>query len=47
MNTVLYSFLVSGLAGLSTLFGCVCLFFKRRDNRILTGALGFVIRWIS
>ena len=41
MNTVLYSFLVSGLAGLSTLFGCVCLFFKRRDNRILTGALGF------
>lgn len=29
MNTVFYSFFVSGLAGLSTLLGCFCFFFQK------------------
>ncbi len=41
MDTTTYSFLVSGLAGLSTLIGCIFLFVKNKDKRILIGSLGF------
>ena len=41
VDTTTYSFLVSGLAGLSTLIGCIFLFVKNKDKRILIGSLGF------
>lgn len=41
MNSVLYSFVVSGLAGLSTMLGCFCLFFHKSNQKILVGSLSF------
>lgn len=41
MSTTVYSFLISGLAGLSTIIGCLFLLLKKQDNRILIGSLGF------
>ena len=41
MNTVFYSFFVSGLAGLSTLLGCFCLFFQKSNQKVLIGSLSF------
>lgn len=41
MNQVAYSLLVSALAGLSTMFGSIFIFFKRTDKRILIASLAF------
>lgn len=41
MNIVYYSFLVSGFAGLSTMIGCIFLFFKRGSKKILISSLSF------
>lgn len=41
MNIVYYSFLVSGFAGLSTLIGCIFLFFKRGNQKVLISSLAF------
>lgn len=41
MNTTIYSFLVSGFAGLSTLLGCFFLFGHKKHETILIGSLGF------
>ena len=41
MSTTTYSFVVSGLAGLSTLIGCLFLFFKNQKKGVLIGSLGF------
>lgn len=41
MGKVLYSLLVSALAGLSTMFGSVFIFFKGTDKKILISSLAF------
>lgn len=41
LNNIAYSFLVSSLAGLSTLLGSFLIFFKKTDNKILAGSLSF------
>lgn len=41
MDNVSYSFLVSTLAGLSTMLGSFLIFIKKADNRILAGSLAF------
>lgn len=41
MDNVSYSFLVSSLAGLSTLLGSFLIFFPQKDNKILAGSLSF------
>lgn len=41
MSNVAYSLLVSALAGLSTMFGSIFIFFKRTDKKILISSLAF------
>ena len=42
MNNVLFSFICSTLAGLSTLLGGIMIFFTKRENqKIITSALAF------
>lgn len=41
MNSITYAFLVSGLAGLSTMLGTILIFFKKRGNNILIASLAF------
>ena len=41
MNHVLYSFLISSLAGLSTMIGTILIFFNKTSNKILVGSLSF------
>lgn len=41
MDNISYSFLVSSLAGLSTMFGSFLIFFKKTDHKILSGSLSF------
>jgi len=41
LNNVEYSFLISFLAGISTLLGCFLIFFKKTSNKILIGSLAF------
>ena len=41
MNHILYSFLISSLAGLSTMIGTILIFFNKTSNKILVGSLSF------
>lgn len=41
MSNVEYSFLISSLAGLSTLLGSFLIFFNKTSNKILSGSLSF------
>ena len=41
MNHVLYSFIISSLAGLSTMIGTILIFFNKTSNKILVGSLSF------
>lgn len=41
MNNISYSFLISSLAGLSTLLGSFLIFTKKTSNKLLAGSLAF------
>lgn len=38
---ILYSFLLTTIAGLSTIIGCIFIFFPKKTNKILIGSLSF------
>ena len=41
MNNVFYSFILTIIAGLSTMIGTIFVFFKKKNNKILISSLGF------